>query len=425
MSIVKKLFLLFLCIGSLSQASAQSTASPFSTFGIGERYGNALANNQGMAGIGISQPQFWFANNQNPALLIYNTLTVFNAGILVEQRKIKSDTLTETTKGGNLNYLVTAFPVIRTKWSTSIALAPYTSIKYNFATTEVVSGSNERFERLEQGTGGLTQLSWSNGVRLTKDMAVGLKASYIFGSYGSFYQNRSLVSAQPINYYATVEEKSYAKDFAFSAGFSFSRDSLFARQKYRVSFGAVYEFSSNIKTSSRVMLYRTNLPGDNGNKIDLDTLTGVRGSIKLPPGLTVGASIGRGKWAVGTEVSYYDWSDFNSLNSDDNANLTTSVSYALGGEITPDSYSSNYLKRMTYRTGFSFAQLPYLANENKVRDLGINFGLSLPAGSSSLDIGFRYGKRGNRSQNRIEEDYFKVFFGITFNDQWFIKRKFD
>jgi hypothetical protein len=70
-------------------------------------------------------------------------------------------------------------------------------------------------------------------------------------------------------------------------------------------------------------------------------------------------------------------------------------------------------------------QLPYLANGNKVKDIGINFGLSLPAGRSSLDIGFRYGKRGNRADNLFEESYMKIFFGVSFNDNWFIKRKFD
>ena len=98
----------------------------------------------------------------------------------------------------------------------------------------------------------------------------------------------------------------------------------------------------------------------------------------------------------------------------------------MGGEITPDLYATeNYFKRLTYRAGVSVEENPFLANGNPVRDLGINFGFSLPAGRSSIDLAFKYGKRGNVSENLLEEDYFKVYFGITFNDQWFIKRKFD
>ena len=80
---------------------------------------------------------------------------------------------------------------------------------------------------------------------------------------------------------------------------------------------------------------------------------------------------------------------------------------------------------MVYRAGLSFEQYPYKANNNTVNDLGINFGFSLPAGRSSVDMAFRYGKRGTLSDNGLQENYFKIFFGVTFNDQWFIKRRFE
>ena len=60
-----------------------------------------------------------------------------------------------------------------------------------------------------------------------------------------------------------------------------------------------------------------------------------------------------------------------------------------------------------------------------MQDLGINFGLSLPMHGSSVDIGLKAGKRGDVKLNTIAENYIKLYFGVTFNDQWFIKRKFD
>jgi hypothetical protein len=35
------------------------------------------------------------------------------------------------------------------------------------------------------------------------------------------------------------------------------------------------------------------------------------------------------------------------------------------------------------------------------------------------------GRRGDLQLNKIEENYVKLYFGVTFNDQWFIKRRFD
>lgn len=94
MSIVKKFFILLVVVVAATEVSGQGSRSPFTTFGIGESYGNSLIHNQGMGGIGVAQPQAWFLNNQNPALLVYNTLTVFEVGVVGESRSLSGDGLT-------------------------------------------------------------------------------------------------------------------------------------------------------------------------------------------------------------------------------------------------------------------------------------------------------------------------------------------
>ena len=421
----RKYIFLVLCLVSAVEGFGQAARTPFTSFGIGEPYGNALINQQGMAGVGVSQPQFWFINNQNPALLVYNSVyTGFQAGLITERRKISSDTQSEKSQGGNMNYLVTAFPIEPTKWTTSVGLMPYTSVNYKLQYIDNISGSNEKVSITEEGSGGLTQLYWSNGVRLTKDIAVGVKAAYIFSSIINTYKNRLVDSPQPVNYFAGIEEKAYVKDFTFGTGISFSKDSLFSQNRYRLSFGAVYDFATDLSTTKTDRIYRTNEVGDT---TDVSVLPSSRkGAYSIPASLTVGVSLSRGtRWSIETDFSYQDWSTFKDLNGR-NDGMQQSWRVAVGGEITPDQFAAeNYLKRLTYRAGVSMEQEPFLANGNAVKDLGINFGFSMPAGRSSLDLAFRYGKRGDKSENVLEETYFKVFFGITFNDQWFIKRKFD
>src|SRR5688572_32980689 len=112
MSLYKKYFFSLLVLIALSSAAfGQAARTPFSTFGVGVPYGNALIQNQGMGGIGVSQPQYWSINNQNPALLVFNYYTTFQAGMLVESRTLKSDSIKQKSANGNLNYLVIAFPV--------------------------------------------------------------------------------------------------------------------------------------------------------------------------------------------------------------------------------------------------------------------------------------------------------------------------
>lgn len=422
MSRVKSLFFVLISVFSVAEVWGQAARSPFTTAGIGEPYGNALINTQAMAGVGVSQPQYWHMNNQNPALLVYNNLTVFQAGLLTENRSIRQDTAKEKSVGGNMNYLVTAFPVKYGKWTTGIGLMPYTTVKYKIAYIGDIINSSDSILVTEEGKGGLTQLYWSNGVRLYKGLAVGLKAAYIFGSTENIYSNQLLRSNQPINYYSTVKDKIYVQDILLTGGVSYSIDSLFARNRYRLSFGATTTLGTKLNSRLRTELYRSTAVG---GSVDNDTLSAIEGHIYVPPAFTGGVSLSRGtRWSIGTEFSYQDWSTFKSLQQDAET-LGTSWRFALGGELTPDQVSEKFVKRMVYRAGLSFEQYPYKANNNTVNDLGINFGFSLPAGRSSVDMAFRYGKRGTLSDNGLQENYFKIFFGITFNDTWFIKRRFE
>ena len=425
MSSIHKYFFAFICLILVSEAYGQAARTPYSSYGIGEPYGNALINHQGMAGIGVSQPQFWYINSQNPALLVYNSIqTVFQAGIIAERRNISGDTLSERTQGGNMNYLVTAFPIKPTRWTTSVGLMPYSSVNYKLQYNEGIENSPEQVSVSEEGSGGLTQLYWSNGVRIAKGVAVGLKAAYIFSSIVNKYKNQLINSDQPVNYLAAIEEKSYVKDFTFGTGISISKDSLFSQQRYRLSFGAVYNFATDLNTTKTDRLYRTTPTDDTLNVSVLPSSR--KGYYSIPASFTVGLSLSRGaRWSVGSEFSYQNWADFRNVYGQPET-LDESWRIALGGEITPDQFAAeNYFKRLTYRAGLSMEQSPFLANGTTVKDIGINFGFSLPAGRSSLDLAFKYGRRGDKAENLLEEDYFKVYFGITFNDQWFIKRKFD
>ncbi|HEY9047009.1 MAG TPA: outer membrane protein transport protein [Ohtaekwangia sp.] len=423
MSVAKKFFLLCLVIITTEEVRGQAARSPFTTFGIGDPYGNALIHNQG-TGTGVSQPQYWYLNNQNPALLVFNSLTVFEAGIVAERRTLRSNEGREKNTGGNMSYLVTAFPIKVNKWTTSIGLMPYTNVDYEYIhpqTLTLPGGETTTAEFREYGSGGLTQLYWSNGVRINKEMSVGLKATYLFGPIENVYSNQ-LNQTDQIPYVIAVSEKSTIKDFNFGLGYSFSRDSLWGKN-YRFSVGAVYDFKANLNAKRSDHFYRTTLAGDT---IESNEINNARGEIKVPGALTFGVSLSRGlKWAVSTEFAYQNWSNFSSINNDDNG-LQRSWRASLGGEITPDPLAlGSYLKRLTYRMGVSMEQYPFLANGNSVKDYGINFGLSLPAGRSNLNLACKVGKRGNKSENILEENYLKIYFGITFNDQWFIKRKFD
>jgi len=430
MSRVKKYVFIFFCLLSALKSSGQAARSPFTTLNIGETYNNALINTQGMAGIGVSQPQAWYLNNQNPALLVYNQLTVFQAGLLVERRTLSNDTASAKTTDGNMNYLVTAFPIKPNRWTTSLGLMPFSSVNYRLEYIGSVANTTDSIYVKEEGSGGLTQLYWSNGVRINKNFAIGLKASYIFSSILYTHTNQLAKSQQPANYPVAIEKKTYVKDVMFSGGISYSKDSLFRQKKYRLSIGAVYSIKSDLNAKNRYRIYRVTAAG---KEYDPDTLRTTYSTIQIPSSITAGISLSHSsKWTVGTEFTYQDWSTFRSLNRNDQSG--SSWRAALGAEVTPSILGGGFFKRLTYRIGASYERTPFLVDVNpdpeltslkEVNDIGANFGFSIPAGKSSLDFAFRYGKRGDKKKTILEENYFKVYFGITFNDQWFRRYRFD
>lgn len=415
---------LFLFVfGIASVAFGQATRSPFSSFGLGEPYGSALINSQGMAGLGISNPSFWYINNQNPALLVYNRFTTFHAGMVLDRRTATNGAVSETNGNGNLNYLVLGVPLRPGKISSAVGLMPYTYRNFSLSYDATVEGTTTTYTTREEGSGGISQLYWANGFAITKDFSVGLRANYLFSSLENRYTNAVQI-AQAFPFAPQVFERFYFSDFTLQLGLSYRKDSVF-NSRNRLNFGLVYGLESKLNTQF-FKTFRRTLAGT--SSVQVDTLVNnARGKTVLPATIQGGISFGRTeKWTIGTDFHYSDYNRFRNYfgsNEGGQANWR----WIVGGEFTPDPASlSNYLKRITYRTGVSVEQYPYLISGNTLRDFGINFGFSLPVSRiSTLDLALRVGRRGDILNTTIEENYFKLYFGVTFNDQWFIKRRFD
>jgi hypothetical protein len=418
-----KLFLaFFICIAG--HVSAQIAKSPFSAFGVGDFVGTSLTHNQGMAGVGISNPQYWFMNNQNPAMLVFNNFTTFEGGLFAERLTLKNATTSEKNTNGNMGYLALSFPIKRLKWVNSIVLSPYSSSNYKFSYSDVIDGTSATTRVTEEGSGGLNRVSWSHGIALHNYVSIGGRMNYLFSSIERTYANVLEETDQTFIFQPSIYQRFHFSDFSFTGALSFHVDSLF-RRNYKLNIGAVYDMKADVNTQ----LYETMERRNSGGVTDSTTLKyNAQGTTTLPPRISGGISFGRGdNWMLGVDVAITDYSLYKQSFDMLKPQYQKGRKLSAGFELTPDPASlSNYLKRVTYRTGVSYEEMPYLINGKPLKDFGINFGFSTPVSRvSSLDMAFRWGKRGTVSENGVEENYFKIYFGVTFNDQWFIKRRFD
>ena len=104
---------------------------------------------------------------------------------------------------------------------------------------------------------------------------------------------------------------------------------------------------------------------------------------------------------------------------------------AVGGEWTPDINSVNsYLRRMTFRVGFNYSQMPVAHRGRQLADRSLSFGVSLPitpqdrSGVSYINTTFLVGRRGDGTL--LQENYFRVIFGFSINAfDWFRRYRID
>lgn len=403
-------------------SKAQSVISPYSGYGIGDISQISFAHNEAMGGIGVGTPQFYFINNQNPAWLSYNVLSTFQAGIKSDFRTYEAQNVSTSDRSASLSYMSLAFPIMNNKWSTSLGLTPFSSVNYNLVNTQPIEGTQNFSDNEFIGSGGLSQLYWSNGVRITKGINVGFSASYIFGTLEESIRNSILNGADSTLislYKAEYQNITTYSDFTFLVGiahrFSPSENNVF-------NYGITYRLGGTLTGDREINLRR--LSSTNVVIQDETISEGISTSTDIPMEIAIGFSYEKpNKLTLGVDGRYASWGNVAGLDQE----TRNTFSFGAGGSVVPDYKSvQSYFKRVVYRFGLSYNQIPYVINQTEINDFGINFGASFPiSGSSSIDSSFKFGLRGVAENNLVRENYFQLVLGLTFNDRWFIKRRYD
>ena len=405
-----------------STLSAQINTSPYSKLGIGLTTGPALINNMGMGGLGISNGNGLHINNVNPALLYKNNLTSFDAAFASEINNLSNSEETKQTVKGGLSYVAVAFPVIPLRWTFSVGLMPYSTVGYSITESRSVEGSDEATvaDLNATGSGGITQVYLSNGVKIFNNFSLGLKAAFLFGSIVD--ETSFILDLPPPNYKSTLEERVTFSDVVFTPAAHYS---LKFGQNTFLNMGVTYQPKTSVSAEGFTSLQRrspvTDLP------IGTDTLTEESGKVTLPTQYGFGISLEKPlKYTIGVDLQLFNWSEFRNFNGDHD-NMQNSYKISFGGELIPDISSiDSYFKRMQYRIGGSYQLYPFTINNQQISGYSLNFGASFPVFNfSSLNLAVEYGERGTTQNELIKESYFQIHIGATFNDRWFVRRRFD
>lgn len=423
--------LVFVLISLLVAGSAIGQSkinSPYSRYGLGILHGkNVNASTRGMGGVSIAMSDATMVNPNNPSsYAVFDSLAfVFEGGIVGNYTTLTTNTISETTNNATLSYILTGFPVNKW-WKTSLGLMPFSEIGYNVDLT--IDMSEYEFSDIVNefiGEGGISRVYWGNAFKISDNFRVGIDASYLFGN-----GNRSsrILFVDSLNIYGTkVETNTKVSGFIFDYGLQYD---IKLKNNNILTLGATYANNFNIN-GTRDYISKTITGGYNDiveeTNDTIEYRPGETGKVLVPMKAGFGAVFKGGQqWLVGADIEWQKWSDFSAFDTQDT--LLNTMRLALGGEYTPKHTSiSSLFKRMTYRAGLRYEQSYLKVNGNQINEFGISFGGSFPMKKSktTLDLGIEFGRRGTLNNNLVQENFINVNFGVSIQESWFYKRKYN
>ena len=411
---------------SFVSAAQENTASPYSFYGLGEQKFKGTSEMRAMGGISTI-PDSTHINLQNPAFYPHLQLTTLTTGASYANYRFKTNADKEKARRTTLDYLAIGIPM--GKFGGGFGLMPYTAVGYKMRTVVTEEGLPQRIYRYG-GTGGLNKAFVGLGYELAKGFTIGAEFGYYFGKIETSTNMTSVRDS--LNYqleYGTQElNQSKASGPGFNIGLAYTRK---IDKKLSLSASATYAPESHIHLTNEgtVATIRT-LSNGQTVVMDEDSIDLASTTVILPSKISIGASLGEArKWMAGAEVVMLQNNDGGNRGSVvENVGYKNGMRYAVGGYYIPKYMSfSDYWKKITYRAGLKYEETGLVINGKSLNDAAMTLGLGLPLSGtfSNINVGFEYGKKGTRDAGLVEENYFNFTIGLSFNDRWFVKRKYD
>ena len=425
MKLIKNYSLILSFIISTSFVYSQTnTGSPYSLNELGEInfLGNVSSISMGGIDSAIDSIEF---NINNPSSLAKLKTTNYLIGTFYKSTGISNSVSTDNINTANINYIAIGVPTKR--FGFGFGVLPYSSVGFNLQTTEDYNTKNSINSRLFGAEGNINRSFVSIGVQLLKYFSLGATANYNFGKFN--YEKFNLI--ENVNYgifsISSSEISGFTYNFSSNLSIPLKNDFSLNLMYSLYPEGDLDSFNiESLYTSSTSSVSLESL----GDFVDVDLNSRGLENTKLPVPKKSIYSLGlekKNSWFIGLQYESKLSSNFkNDFLDTQNVSYRDANSFSIGGFIIPDSSSLiSYWKRVKYRFGIKNEKKSIIVNNLPINQFSLNLGLGLPiAGLSKANLGLELGKIGN-DDNLIKENYFALRLGLSLNDVWFIKRKFN
>lgn len=397
-----------------------NTNSPYTRYGYGDLSDQSFGNSKAMGGIAFGLRDGAQINPLNPAsYTAIDSLTfLFEGGVSLQNMNISGGGVKLNAKNSSFDYLAMQFR-LHPRIAMSIGLLPFSNVGYSVSDSKVDNGVSQT--RSFTGDGGLHQLYGGIGVKVLKNLSLGVNASYFWGD---------ITRTRTIIYPATSESYSYIQqmgvsisDYKLDFGAQYTLD---FDKKHSMTIGAVFSPKHKLNNDYTVT---TQVSTTNSNNLDA--------TLELPNTFGVGFTYNYDKrLTVGLDYSLQQWSktkfDVNTPDEAVREDFKETYTYcdrhkiSVGAEYIPNLMGRSYLSHIKYRLG-AYYTTPYykIGGKEATREYGVTagFGLPVPRSRSILSVSGQFVRISGQEAAFVNENIFRVSIGLTFNERWFFKRR--
>lgn len=397
-----------------------NTNSPYTRYGYGELSDQSFGNSKAMGGIAFGLRDGMQINPLNPAsYTAIDSLTfLFEGGVSLQNMNINSNGVKLNAKNSSFDYLAMQFRLA--PWmAMSVGLLPYSSVGYTVSDSKTENGLST--SRSFTGDGGLHQLYAGLGVKILKNLSVGVNASYF---WGDITRSRTVLYPNTASSYSYVQQTGVSiSDYKLDFGAQYT---LNINKKHSLTLGGVYSPKHKLNNDANVI-----------TQVSENVNTDLDATFELPNSFGFGVTYNYNKQlTLGADYSLQQWSKtkFGVTTADATVREDFNETYAysdrskisVGGEYIPNAIGRSYFARVKYRLG-GYYTTPYykIGGEKAAQEYGVTagFGIPVPRSRSILSISGQFVRVKGLETNMVNENIFRVSIGLTINENWFFKRR--
>lgn len=413
---MKIVFIYLFCFtGLLPEAIAQNNTSPYSIIGIGDIEKSSFDRTSGMghAGLALSSNRFFYQANPASYSSLDEHFFYFEVATRYKSVGYTGTPITDFTQNhsSDIQFKKAALAIkIKPRWALSIGVMPYSTSNYSFNATKTIQGSNVTTNAYYEGSGSTNQFYIANSYTVSKNLSIGLQASYLFGQL----QETETISSDIADSVLTTNRNIFLGNPYLKLGIQYKTK---LNKRWSIALGATVSNKTKLRADYGLLV-------KDGSSVIINNEYYKSNYFTIPLTYSGGMSATMDNaYTFAADYHYEGWSNQNYKGI--NYSLVNSRRISAGAEYSKKiAYLNQLYEKYFFQTGVFFSNSYLRIAGQQLNDYGLTFGAGVQLARSGFGLqgALEIGKRGTTDYSLIKENYTQFNVTLSYRDFW-VSRK--